>query len=46
LSWQVIPKRMGELLGSTDQEKSNKALRAMLQMKKIDIAGLEAAYNS
>jgi predicted 3-demethylubiquinone-9 3-methyltransferase (glyoxalase superfamily) len=46
VSWQIVPKRMGELLGSSDEEKSKKALSAMLQMKKIDIAALETAYNS
>jgi predicted 3-demethylubiquinone-9 3-methyltransferase (glyoxalase superfamily) len=46
VSWQIVPKRMAELLSSSDQEKSTKALSAMLKMKKIDIAGLEAAYNS
>jgi predicted 3-demethylubiquinone-9 3-methyltransferase (glyoxalase superfamily) len=45
VSWQVIPKRMGELLSDPDQEKSNRALQAMLQMKKIDIAALEKAFN-
>lgn len=44
VSWQIIPKRMGELL-SGDDEKSDRALQAMLQMKKIDLAALEAAYN-
>lgn len=46
VSWQVVPKRMGELLSSPDTERSNKALQAMLKMKKIVIADLEAAYNS
>ncbi len=45
LSWQIIPKRMGELLSSSDTEKSGRAFQAMMQMKKIDIAALEAAYN-
>jgi len=45
VSWQIIPKRMGELLSDPDQEKSNRVLQAMLQMKKIDIAGLEKAFN-
>lgn len=44
LSWQIIPKRMGELLSDPDQEKSNRALMAMLQMKKIIIADLEKAF--
>ncbi len=44
LSWQIIPKRMGELLMDPDKEKSLRAMNAMLQMKKIDIAQLEKAY--
>ncbi len=45
VSWQIIPKRMGELLSDPDAEKSGRAMQAMLQMKKIDIATLEQAYN-
>lgn len=45
VSWQVIPKRLGELLSDTDEEKSGRAMNAMLQQKKIVIAELEAAYN-
>lgn len=44
MSWQIIPKRMGELLSDPDREKSHKVLNAMLQMKKIVIAELEKAY--
>lgn len=46
VSWQIAPKRMAELLGSSDTEKSKKALSAMLTMKKINIAALEAVYDS
>lgn len=45
LSWQIIPKQMGELLSSPDQEKSGRAMQAMLQMHKIDIAALQKAYD-
>ncbi len=44
-SWQIVPKRLGELLSDPDQIKSNKALQAMLEMQKIDIATLEKAFN-
>jgi predicted 3-demethylubiquinone-9 3-methyltransferase (glyoxalase superfamily) len=44
VSWQVIPKRLGELMNDPDPEKSGRVLEAMLQMKKIDVAQLEAAY--
>lgn len=44
LSWQIVPD-MGEFLSGPDTEKSGRALQAMLQMKKIDIAGLKKAYD-
>lgn len=43
LSWQIIPKRLGELLSNPSPEISQKAMQAMLKMGKIDIAALEAA---
>jgi predicted 3-demethylubiquinone-9 3-methyltransferase (glyoxalase superfamily) len=43
LSWQIIPKRLPELLGDPDREKSQRVMAAMLEMRKIDIAGLERA---
>ena len=44
LSWQIIPKRLGELLTDPDTEKANRAMQAMMKMHKIDIAALEAAF--
>lgn len=46
LSWQIVPKRMGELLGHEDRKKALAATNAMLQMKKIDVAELERAFES
>ena len=43
LSWQIVPSRLPELLTDPDREKSQRVMQAMLQMRKIDIAGLEAA---
>jgi predicted 3-demethylubiquinone-9 3-methyltransferase (glyoxalase superfamily) len=43
LSWQVIPKRLGELMNDRDPAKSKRVAEAMLKMVKFDIAGLEAA---
>ena len=45
LSWQIIPSALGELLGDPDPGKSRRVMQAMLKMGKIDIAGLQAAYN-
>lgn len=44
LSWQIIPKKLGELLSGPDREKSHKVANAMLKMKKIVVADLEKAY--
>ncbi|MDP2030416.1 MAG: VOC family protein [Thiobacillus sp.] len=45
LSWQVIPRALSELVGSPDAEKSQRAMKAMLQMKKIDLAKIRQAYD-
>lgn len=45
VSWQIVPTALGELLGDPDPEKSQRVLQAMLQMGKIDIAGLKRAYD-
>lgn len=45
LSWQIVPKRLGELMGDKDAEKAGRVMNAMLQMKKIIIADLEKASN-
>ncbi len=45
LSWQIIPRRMGELLSDPDPERRQRAMAAMLQMQKIDIRALEDATN-
>lgn len=44
MSWQIIPKRMGELMSDRDREKTGRVMEAMLKMKKIDVAELERAY--
>lgn len=43
LTWQVIPKQLGRLLGDPDPARARRAMQAMLAMTKIDIAGLERA---
>ena len=45
LSWQVIPRRLKELLFNPDRDKANRAMHAMLQMTKIDVAALEKAFD-
>ncbi|MEN3360931.1 MAG: hypothetical protein V7637_4913 [Mycobacteriales bacterium] len=43
LSWQVVPTAMAELLGDPDPARSQRAMHAMLQMKKIDVNELRRA---
>lgn len=43
LSWQIVPKRLSELMSDPDSVKVRRVTEAMLQMVKLDIAGLEAA---
>lgn len=45
LSWQIIPSRLSELMNDPDPVKAQRVVQAMFQMRKIDIAGLERAYN-
>lgn len=46
LSWQIIPDKLGELLSAPDRKKAAGVMRAMMKMIKIDIQGLEEAYNN
>lgn len=43
LSWQVVPTRLTELLGDPDADRAQRVMEAMMSMRKIEIAGLEAA---
>jgi len=45
LSWQIIPKGLVGLISGPDTRKSQRAMKAMLQMKKIDIAKIQQAYD-
>jgi predicted 3-demethylubiquinone-9 3-methyltransferase (glyoxalase superfamily) len=44
VSWQIIPSALSEMLRDKDAEKSKRVMQAMMQMAKIDIAGLKQAY--
>lgn len=44
LSWQIIPKQLGELMSDSDPIKSKRVVNAMLKMKKIIVADLQKAY--
>jgi predicted 3-demethylubiquinone-9 3-methyltransferase (glyoxalase superfamily) len=44
VAWQIIPKALGELLGDKDPQKSQRVMKAMMKMIKIDVEGLKRAY--
>ena len=46
VSWQVIPRVLGEMLQDEDPERAKRVMNAMLQMSKIEIDGLRRAYES
>jgi predicted 3-demethylubiquinone-9 3-methyltransferase (glyoxalase superfamily) len=45
LSWQIVPTILVKLLRDKNPDKAGRAMQAMLQMGKIDIAGLQKAYD-
>lgn len=45
VSWQIVPAVLGRLLGSPETDKAQRAMQAMLQMKKIEIDVLQKAYD-
>jgi predicted 3-demethylubiquinone-9 3-methyltransferase (glyoxalase superfamily) len=44
VSWQIVPDAVGEWLGDPDSERSQRAMKALLGMKKIDIEAIRQAY--
>lgn len=46
LSWQIVPEILIKYLGDKDSKKSQNVMQAMLKMKKIIIADLQAAYDA
>lgn len=45
MAWQVVPSVIWKLFSARDRTKANRAIQAMLKMKKLDIAKLKAAFN-
>jgi predicted 3-demethylubiquinone-9 3-methyltransferase (glyoxalase superfamily) len=45
VSWQVVPQRLFELLRDADRERAGRVMRRMLQMTKLDVAELQAAWD-
>jgi predicted 3-demethylubiquinone-9 3-methyltransferase (glyoxalase superfamily) len=46
VTWQIVPKQLGQLLSDPDPVKAGRVMQAMMQMSKIDIAGLQRASNA
>lgn len=46
VSWQIIPTVLGKLFSDKNQKKAGAAVQAMLKMKKIDIKGLQQAFDA
>jgi predicted 3-demethylubiquinone-9 3-methyltransferase (glyoxalase superfamily) len=44
LSWQVVPTALGPMLGDADPKRAERVMAALLQMKKLDLAVLQEAY--
>jgi predicted 3-demethylubiquinone-9 3-methyltransferase (glyoxalase superfamily) len=44
VSWQIVPKQLGAMLGDRDKAKSARAMQAMLGMQKLDLATLQSAF--
>jgi predicted 3-demethylubiquinone-9 3-methyltransferase (glyoxalase superfamily) len=45
LSWQIVPTVLDRMMSDADPEKARRATEAMLQMRKLDIAALQRAYD-
>ena len=45
LSWQIVPTVLGRLLGSSERQRAQAAMEAMMAMDRLDIAALQAAYD-
>jgi predicted 3-demethylubiquinone-9 3-methyltransferase (glyoxalase superfamily) len=46
LPWQIVPTKLRTMMQDTDQKKTDRVMAALMQMVKLDLPKLEAAYNS
>ncbi len=46
VTWQIVPKQLGQLLSDPNPAKAGRVMQAMMQMSKIDIAALQRAYDN
>lgn len=45
VSWQIVPKQLGGMLGNKDRAKAGRAMQAMMGMQKLELAKLQAAFD-
>jgi len=45
VAWQVVPTVLNDMIADSDRERAARVMRAMLEMVKLDIAGLKKAYD-
>ncbi len=46
VAWQIVPRQFGEMMASGEEAKIGAMMQAMFEMKKLDIAGLRAAFDA
>jgi predicted 3-demethylubiquinone-9 3-methyltransferase (glyoxalase superfamily) len=46
MSWQIVPTALSEMIQDSNEEKSERVMKALMQMKKIDVDALKQAYES
>jgi predicted 3-demethylubiquinone-9 3-methyltransferase (glyoxalase superfamily) len=44
VSWQIVPEQLGEMLSDKDVAKSGRVMKAMMAMRKLDLAKLQSAF--
>jgi predicted 3-demethylubiquinone-9 3-methyltransferase (glyoxalase superfamily) len=45
VSWQIVPRQLGAMIGNPDRARSGRAMKAMMGMQKLDLAALQAAFD-
>src|SRR5262249_9764577 len=45
VSWQIVPRQLGAMIGHPDRAKSSRAMKAMMGMQKLDLTALQAAFD-
>ena len=45
VSWQIVPRQLGQMLSDKDKAKAGRAMQAMMGMKKLELAKLQAAFD-